>query len=225
MKKLLFLPGIAFILCLLAQGAVLASEASFVFHSYKEKSKEITRESFVSFRDLTDDQTLFSRQIQGENCMITDEIILDKEFGTQQWNRNCPEEGTKFSGEKKGSAFFIKGTLKGKRIDTKIELDNKPFYVIPKLNLAKFALSDMRRIKFWTLRRDKLTKLLMQAKKTGEETIVINGIKVAAVKIHYSATGIRKKHYYRDYYFRKSDGLFIKKIEPDGSTEELVREE
>jgi len=225
MKQILFLQGIVLIVCLLTAGPLLAEETSLVFHSYKAESKEITREYFVSLRDLDDDQKFFSRRIQGKNCMINDEIILNQEYETQQWKRTCPEDNTEFSGEREGDTFFIKGKLKGRPLNTKIKLADRPFYIIPKLNLTHFALSDTPQIKFWTLRRDTLVKLLMQAEKKGEETIVVNGKKVAAVKILYSATGLRKKYYSRDYYFRKSDGLFIKKVEPDGSTEELVQEE
>ena len=64
----------------------------------------------------------------------------------------------------------------------------------------------------------------MKAKKKGDEIIEVNGKKVEAVRVYYSATGIREKYYSRDYYFRKSDGIFIKKVEPDGSIEELVSE-
>ena len=62
-------------------------------------------------------------------------------------------------------------------------------------------------------RRDKMTRLPMQAINKGEETISVNGKKVDVIKVYYSITGkFREKHFNHDYYYRKSDGVFMKKV-------------
>jgi hypothetical protein len=86
-------------------------------------------------------------------------------------------------------------------------------------------LSDMPKMKFWTLRRDSLKKLPMQAKKKGVETILVNGKEVEAIKVYYSITGkLREKQYHHYYYYRKSDGMLLKREEQNGRIEELVKE-
>ena len=66
----------------------------------------------------------------------------------------------------------------------------------------------------------------MKAVKKGVKTIIVNGKEVEAIKVYYSITGkLREKHYNHNYYYRKSDGLFIKKEDPSGRIEELVIEE
>ena len=83
----------------------------------------------------------------------------------------------------------------------------------------------MQQMKFWSLRRDTMTKLPMQAIRKGVETVMINGKEVEAIKIYYSITGkLRERHFNHNYYFRKSDGLFLKKEEHKGRIEVLVRE-
>ena len=87
------------------------------------------------------------------------------------------------------------------------------------------ALSGEPKINFWTLRRDKMGKLPMQAVNKGKTKIKVNGKKVAVIKVYYSITPkIREKYYNHTFYYRKSDGLYVKKEEMDGKVEELVKE-
>ncbi len=66
----------------------------------------------------------------------------------------------------------------------------------------------------------------MQAINKGTKTIVVNGEEVEAIKVYYSITGkLRQKHHNFNYYYRKSDGLLIKKEWPKGEIEDLVKEE
>ena len=70
-----------------------------------------------------------------------------------------------------------------------------------------------------------MSKLPMRAVKKGTKIIVVNGKEVEAIMVYYSITGkLRGKYYNRNYYYRKSDGLFIKKEWPGGRIEELVSE-
>jgi hypothetical protein len=141
------------------------------------------------------------------------------------WKKICPGEDTDLLSVREGNELVVKGKLKGENIDKRIELDNRALHIYPEFTLAKFALSDMPKLKFWTLRRDTMSKLPMQAVKKGTETIVVNGKEVKAVKVYYSITGkMREKHYNRNFYYRKSDGLFVKKEVANQKTEELVSE-
>ena len=56
----------------------------------------------------------------------------------------------------------------------------------------------------------------MQAKKLGIENIDVYGKKIEAVKVYYAATGLAESYYHRHYYFRVSDGMFVKKEDPKG---------
>ena len=158
--------------------------------------------------------------------MVNDEFILDGDYSLKSCKRVCPEGDTNLLSVRDGEVLVVKGKLKGKEIDKQIKLGHKPLYIYPKYNLAKFALSDMTRLKFWTLRRDEMSKLPMQAIKKGTVTVTVNGKEVEAIKVYYSITGkMRKKYYNHNYYYRKSDGLFVKKEWSKGKIEKLVKEE
>lgn len=201
----------------LIEGKSIASQKSLIYKSYKEETGEILERSYVEIEGLSSGKKMFKRKIEGDDYTKNEQFVLGVDYQTQSWKATILDEDTDYAGEKKGNKLFIKGKLKGEALDKRIELDDKPFYYTPKFNLTKFVLSDIKALKFWMLRKDKLTKYLMQAEKRGEETIVVNGKEIDVIKVYYSATGMGEKFYKRIYFFRKSDGLFVKKEVPDGS--------
>ncbi len=201
---------------------------SLVYNYYRVENgeKKLISESFVTIKGLPHGRTAMARQKKFGDCVMDDEFILDKEYAVIRWTRKCSSKDTNFSAERKGGHLIIKGKFKGKEINKEIELGKKALHVYPNYSLSKFALSKSPAIKFWTLRRDKMTLLPMQAIKSGEETVVVNGKKIKAIKVYYSIVGkLRAKYYHRYFYYRKSDGLFIKKEGPRGKIQELVKEE
>jgi len=227
MKKIPFILSALLLLISLKVGLSIASDASLIYYAYDNaNSTEVIGETAIAFKHISDDQTIIDRQKQSKNCMVKDEFVLDKEYSLESWSRTCAEEDTEFTAVRIGEMLVIEGKLKGEVIDKELDLGNKALYVYPKYSLSKFALSGMPKIKFWTIRRDRLSKLPMQAVRKGVETVMINGKEVEAIKIYYSITGkLRERHYNHNYYFRKSDGLFLIKEERNGRVERLVKED
>ena len=228
MKKTILVIGLIFVLSACGVNGALASDASLIYHLYVDGSvaRELIAESIVQFKEISTDQTTLSRQKQRDNSIVYDEFVLDKEYSVEKWTRTNIAEDTQFVSERKEETLVVKGKLKGKSIDREIDLGKKPLYIYPEFNLVKFVLSDMRKIKFWTFRRDSMKKLPMQAIKKGEKEIVVNGKRVQAIEVYYSITGkMREKHYRHNYYYRKSDGMLLKREEQNGRVEELVKEE
>ena len=208
-------------------GASFGENVSLVYRGYpNEQSKnKIIEETQVEFKEPQGDQTVLNRKKQVETCLINDDFILDNEYSLISWRRVCPEEDTDYTCERKENLLVIKGKMNGESVDKEIELGTESLHIYPKYSLTKFVLSGMPKMKFWTLRRDQLSKLPMQAIKKGYRTIKVNGEKVEALEVYYSITGkLREKYFNHTYYYRKSDGLFLKKEEPDGRIEELVEE-
>jgi len=224
MRKIYNILTISLLFVFLSTCPSFAKKQSMTYHYFEGASDQISRTSYITIKDLSEDEKSFVRKIESNDYVKIDEFVLDKDFQTQRWRRISEEENSEYEGEKKGNKLFIKGMLRGVAINKTVQLKNRPFYNIPKYNLSKFALSSMSSIKFQMLRKDKLTPMTMQAKRKGVETISVNGKDVEAIKIYYSAIGIREKHYNKIYYYRKSDGIFLKKVERDGSSGELVKE-
>lgn len=206
--------------------SVADAKKEFTYKTYKAKSGRELNNFSVEIKKLRGGKKEFVRKFDGDSHIVDEQFVLDKNYETQSFMASHPDEGTDYAGERSGNELIITGKLKGEEIEKTIAFDNRPFYYTPKFNLTGFILSDKENIEFWMLRKDKLSKYLMKAKKVGEETIEVNGKEIDVVKIYYSATGAGEKFYKRYYYYRKRDGLFIKKESPNGkaSVAELIRE-
>jgi len=227
MKKIRVILVLLFVLCAFQVRLEAALEKSLTYHSYANESEtgEVIAETLIKIKETSSGQTVLSRQKQADHCMINDEFILDEENSLESWTRICLEEDTEHTSKRKGNVLVIKGKLKGKNIDKELELGERSLHIYPKYSLTKFVLSDMQEMRFWSLRRDKMSKLLMRAVKKGIETIKVNGKEVEVIKVYYTITRkLREKSFHHNYYYRKSDGLFIKKEEKNGRIEELVKE-
>ncbi len=191
-----------------------AHAKEYTYHYFKESTGEVREKHFLEIKRLKKGHMEIKREVQSADKALEEEMVVDENGATLSWEVEDEKEDTKYKGERQGNTLILKGRHKGAVLDKEVELDNKPFYFTPKFNLMRFAASEAEQVRFWMLRKDELTKYLMQAKKKAVETIIVNGKEVEAIKVYYSATGAGEKFYKRTYYFRKSDGLFLKKKAP-----------
>ncbi|MGE0268701.1 MAG: hypothetical protein AB7S78_09650 [Candidatus Omnitrophota bacterium] len=195
----------------------------YLYKTYNPRTKKTINEYSLTVDELPGGKKKYTRQFTGKRMEEDEDFVLDGDFQTVEWTSTDEGEKTDYTGTKDGKIITVKGMLKGAPVEETIVLpDDKPFYFTPKFNLTKFVLSGETDMEFWMLRKDQLKEYLMQAHKEGVETININGKDVEAVKIDYSAAGKWSKYYKRIYYYRKSDGLFIRRKSPDGDVTELV---
>lgn len=207
--------------------ASFAMDKSLVYHAFanEEAKEEVIGKTEIKFKEISKTETSVKRKKKTKKCEIEDDFLLDRDYSLISWRRVCEDEDTDYTAQRNGRVLNIKGKYNGEPIDKELELGGKSLHIYPKYSLTKFVLSDLPKMKLWTLRRDKLSKLPMQAIKKGTKTIMVNGEEVEAIKVYYSITGkMREKHFNHNYYYRKSDGLFLKKEEPKGRIEELIEE-
>ena len=111
---------------------------------------------------------------------------------------------------KDGKNIILKGISGEKIIDTIIKIDESPWKQSMSYSLSEFALGDKEKIEYWIIRLDKLKGEKMQAEKAGTEYITIKDKSYHALKVNISAAGLRSKFWSGHYWFRVSDGLFLK---------------
>lgn len=109
-----------------------------------------------------------------------------------------------------GRNIILKGISDGNIIDKIIKIDENPWKQSMSYSLSGFALGDKEKIEYWIVRLDKFKGEKMQAKKAGTEFITINGKQYHTAKVKISAAGLRSKFWSGHYWFRISDGLFLK---------------
>ena len=111
---------------------------------------------------------------------------------------------------KDGRNIILKGTSGEKIIDTVIKLDEKTWKQSMSYSLSGFAFGDKEKIEYWIVRLDKFKGEKMQAEKADAEEITVSGKQYHAIKVKISAAGLRSKFWAGHYWFRISDGLFLK---------------
>lgn len=224
MKKILISVGTLLLVSVTTVAArAEKGEQNLVYDSFKNETArgKVLYTTFVTYKELPDQQTAVNRKKED----VTDDFILDKDYDLVQWRRVTAEDRTDFIVKREGETLVVTGTFKGRPIKKKIPVEGKEVHIYPNYSLGKFALSGQKSMKHWSLRRDEMTKLPMTARNDGEETIKVNGKDVKTIKVYYTIEGkMREKHFNHTYYYRKSDGLFIKKKEVKGEIEELTKE-
>jgi len=111
---------------------------------------------------------------------------------------------------KDGRNIILKGTSGEKIIDTVIKIDERSWKQSMSYSLSGFAFGDKEKIEYWIVRLDKFKGEKMQAEKAGNEDITIKDKEYQAVKVIIKAAGLRSKFWSGHYWFRASDGLFLK---------------
>lgn len=134
----------------------------------------------------------------------------DKNYETLSWSMTNSSQGSSLRAERKGDNIVVRGELKGHSVDKRIEVDGAPWYQATTLSFTRFALSDREEISFWTLRPGTAKAYKLKATKAGRETITMAGKQVEAVKIRLCLNGWLAPFWKSHYWFRASDGLFLR---------------
>jgi len=198
---------------------------------YTLKDGEIANKFYFDVHDPADGlQKIFTTTVEGHGSaqmVLQDEFYIESSGNTKSWlatslNDNGME--TRYSGKRDGNKIVIEGKWKGKKADRELEIDEDLFFYNPKISLTPFILSKEKEIEFWGLRQDNLTAFKMIAKRQGEEVIRVDGKPVEAIKVYWTVDGLGSMFFKRTYWFRKSDGLYIKQLTSDGGIRELISE-
>ncbi|MDP8267614.1 MAG: hypothetical protein P9L97_02685 [Candidatus Tenebribacter davisii] len=128
-----------------------------------------------------------------------------KKFTFQDSTKNI-----NLSAVREGEKIIITENTGTKVTDTIVSLDKSPWQQSMSYSLSEFALSNADKTQFWIIRLDKFKGEKMQAIKDVTEDIVIDNKLYDAIKIKISASGLRSKFWHGYYWFRTSDGLFLR---------------
>jgi len=218
---------VSFCSFLLYQGNLFAASRHLEYDYYEGRPPgTFAQRQIADIQEQASGDKFITFKIKGDDYVNDQEFTLDSKGQTSSFKAVHEKDKIDCSGERKENQLLVKGIYKGKEIDKKLKIDEKPFYFEPKFSLSAFVLSDEEEIRFWVIPLEKLKVYPMQAKKLGSEILEINGEDVKTVKVYYAATGIGESYYHRHYYYRASDGVFVKKEDPKGSggTTTLVNE-
>lgn len=199
---------------------------NYVYRAYEFKTDELLATELKNITEDDDGTVRVHHTFKGEEQEVEEVYLLDGGLGTQSWTIRDVKEALDYNGYRRGNTLHITGRLKDKPVDTELTVDELPLCNHPKVTLSKFALSGRDAGECWGLRKSTLDLYKMSFRKKAEETIVFHGQPVETVKVHFAPKNIIfEKFYQRTFYFRKSDGLFLKSDRHNGEGMELVTED
>ena len=174
-------------------------------NSYKISNGEDVNYSTFSVSE-TDSQILYIYNHETEEQIN----YYDQNGITQKFTHKDSLNNIDYSVIKYGNKIKLNGNSGDKNIDKTIKIDDNPWKQSMSYSLSEFALGKEEKITFWIVRLDKLKGAKIQAEKSQIEDIEINDKQYSAVKVKISTTGLLSNFWHGYYWFRSSDGLFLK---------------
>lgn len=140
---------------------------------------------------------------------------LDADLAALSWSYNAPHKKTKVTAVRKENRIFLEGTDEGEPIKKTFKINPLPWNQTFNIGLENFILSPEESMKFWAIGTSgpgnmKITKF--NVKKKGSETVTLNSTAepVEAVYITISLSGLLSLFWTGKYWYRKSDGRFLR---------------
>jgi len=120
------------------------------------------------------------------------------------------EKDTFLTADRSANVLSITGKTDGRQISKRFDLDERPWYQFLSFSLQTFLHDNTAHtVIFWMLRPDTLAPLLLEATKSGTETISLNSETIRAVKIQIAPHGLMGKIWQAHYWYRLPDFLFV----------------
>lgn len=139
----------------------------------------------------------------------THQIILDEKFATVKWI-NTKEDGTVDVYSRVGNSIVIEAIRDGKKVNVKREINKDPWYASMEFGLGQFFRNGKKTVEFWNILPENLKAYKMKAEIQSIETVKISGIPIETMKVQVTINGIPAVFFHFLYWFRVSDGLFIR---------------
>jgi len=119
-------------------------------------------------------------------------------------------ESADIQAERHGDVIAVRGTFQGDFLQERYPVDAAPWYQPLSYSLRPFLRSEQKQVRFWTIRLDKLAPVKLKAAKKGTEHIDTPAGRFEADRIEVRLDGMLSFAWHGTYWYRKSDGLFLK---------------
>lgn len=134
--------------------------------------------------------------------------LCDEDGNTVEWRLRNPTED--ITARRSGNLIALAGNRAGKKFHKDISIDKSPWFQPIPYSLGRFSQSRLNTVAFWAIRPDNLDVVKLLAKRDGEGQITTRAGPLLARKIRISLDGILSHFWTANYWFRDSDGLFIR---------------
>ncbi len=138
-------------------------------------------------------------------------VVTDALRATLRYFFASPARGSAYTATRVGNEIVLEGTLKGKPLSRRIPIDSHPWYESMEWSLQQFAVAAPSAPQvFWVVHPYEARAYLMQAQEEKEESVLVNGRTLEAMRVKVSPWGILSLFWSSLYWFRPSDGAFVR---------------
>jgi pimeloyl-ACP methyl ester carboxylesterase len=145
--------------------------------------------------------------VGGERHLVRNDSNLDTQF----WRLSDPAAGTDLSVTRVGNCLVAAGSFKGQPTLGSFPVDDAPWRQSIDFAAPDLLAADGRaETEFWLLKSYDIQPLKMRLAKEAAETLKLGGADVPTVRMKLTVDGVPEQFYHSIYWYRASDGLFVK---------------
>jgi hypothetical protein len=138
-------------------------------------------------------------------------VEMDASRATLHYDFASPQRNTAYSATREGNEILLQGTLKGRPLARRLAIDSHPWFQSMEWSLQPLVVSrSSRPLIFWVVQPFEGHAYLMQAQEEKAEEIPVDGRTLEAMRVRVSPWGILAAIWSSLYWFRPSDGAFLR---------------
>lgn len=199
MKRLSFL---LLALTVIFSHTVLASEKNYV---YRETTGKTSINSEWTIKPSAEGYSVVAESVSEYH-----HVLCNQDHSTVSWEVRNPGSGMDLAVRRDENLLVVEGKFKGKEIKEELKIDDLPWYQFVEVSLSDFVRSEQEKTEFWIIQPNNLKHYKLVAIKQKTENITINDQEVEAVQVKVTVSGIASLFWSTQYWYRKSDGLYIR---------------
>jgi hypothetical protein len=198
--------------------------------TYHEVEGEITVTHTIAITPAPPGYSVELASRRSGGGMVRQTFRTAADLSTLAWTFSDPGRQMELDAKLQGEAIVLSGTFNGKKVEKKFAAASAPWNQLFQIGLGPFALASDKSFQFRSIGTQgpgelKLGKFTVTRK--DDEKIRLQGKEINAVHLSISLSGLLSIFWHGDYWYRKTDGRFLRyrgKNKPGGplAVSELV---
>jgi len=201
--------GPAMVICLCLLSILLPAE-TLTYHEVEGEST-VTHNITITPAPPGYSVELASRRSGGGTVRQTFRTAAD--LSSLAWAFSDPERQMELAARIEGEDILLTGTFRGKKVEKKFAAKGPPWNQLFQMGLGAFVLAGEKSFQFRSIGTQgpgemKIGKFTVR--RQDDEKISFGGKEITAVHLRVSLSGLLSIFWHGDYWFRQSDGRFLR---------------
>ena len=212
MKNILFAVLVSSFCC-----AVSAAEYKY--------NQTVKGRDFVLTVRVTDDKDVRSITASDDLFLITNQVKLVRGKGVVEWKLTDEKNKSNISAVRENNLIKISGVYKGSDFKREHGIDGREWHQVFNWEFDEFFNSGKKEMEFWAIRPDDPNTCgVMVVKNEGVQKLTVLGKEEECVYSKVTLAGLLSVFWTGEYWYRKSDLLYVKAKPTGDSLVDLSRQ-